>query len=147
MVNKTVVNLKTVKLNMVRLKIPSMKHVIIFGLGILLGAIAMRGYILFEMYRMFDGGPSGSGVRKMILSKLDGELHLTKEQHLAVESELKQVQKVLKSVEATMQPLLDTQINSSIESLKRSLTPEQIQRLQALQEEFEKKRQKEQAAE
>lgn len=112
------------------------KLALVFTLGILLGAVGMRGYILVEMSRLFDGGPSGVGMRNMVLKRLDRELDLSNEQHVAVERELRKIQKVLKSFEATLQPQLDKQFAESIESLRDSLTAPQVEKLQSLHDDW-----------
>jgi hypothetical protein len=127
---------------MVRLKKIPYRSLLFFLLGSILGAFAMRGYVLYEMHQILDGGPTGSGVRRMIVSEITSELSLTDEQVILVEEEVRKVQKILRSFEKVMHPKLNEQVQLSLKNLTPVLSTTQLKLLRAMYAELEKKRQK-----
>lgn len=106
----------------------------------------MRVLMFLEMQRFLRGGPAGPGAREFIMGRLDHELKLTREQHLTVAAQVKQLQELIKTFAAAQKPKLDDQVEKAITELASTLSGQQISRLRELKLELDRKFDEEQAS-
>ncbi|MBF0320643.1 MAG: hypothetical protein HQL01_12660 [Nitrospirae bacterium] len=110
---------------------------VIFMSGILAGAVVGGIFMKHKMEAVFHEGPPA--FKRLILSKVSGELSLTGEQLREIEPIVEKAHIELKELRLRHQPEAETIIEAAISEMKKKLTEGQSKKLDLFYEAIKKR--------
>lgn len=113
--------------------------VLIFSLGILIGALGNR---IYTRHRIADAmqGPPGARLIPIFIRKISNELSLTPSQRETVDRIAEQLRTELAHFRETYQPELEAIVDARMQEIRAALTPEQQKQMDAIHERIKHRR-------